>query len=240
MLNVNFVRDVVTRATAHKNSSETFMENRDYTCANPEAIMFGFPRTIQECEARFFENYDGITLKPQECEPNECCLQETFEDIKLCKEIEEQLGEDYLGCLLIDPNAPYSCDCPRIGKDFDKLLNVAFKNSTFWNTDPVSPLYRKALLSLMYAIKVDIKVAGTFKVSPGDIVTIFDDKNPDYQSDYGKLNGRWLVLAINHHIFKDRHHEMTLTLSAFGRGIRGDYFEDVTYSDTTSLERIQR
>ena len=72
------------------------------------------------------------------------------------------------------------------------------------------------------------------------VTRIYDQINPQYQTEYGKLNGRWLVLSIKHHIFKDRHHEMTLTLSAFGRGIPGDVFEDVTYSETDSLERIQR
>jgi hypothetical protein len=99
------------------------MEGRDYTCANPDAIFHGSPRTLQECEQRFFAGYTGITMKPSECEPTECCLQAAFQDIKLCNEIQTQMGGEYLGCLLIDPNAPYSCDCPRVGKDFDKLLN---------------------------------------------------------------------------------------------------------------------
>ncbi len=240
MLDLKLLQTIITRTSQYRDANEIFMEGRDYTCANPDAIFHGSPRTLQECEQRFFAGYTGITMKPSECEPTECCLQAAFQDIKLCNEIQTQMGGEYLGCLLIDPNAPYSCDCPKVGKDFDKLLNIAFKNSTFWNTDPVSPLYRKALLSLMNAIRVDIKVAGTFKISPGDIVTIYDQINPQYQTEYGKLNGRWLVLSIKHHIFKDRHHEMTLTLSAFGRGIPGDVFEDVTYSETDSLERIQR
>lgn len=240
MLDLKLLQTIITRTSQYRDANEIFMEGRDYTCANPEAIFHGSPRTIEECEHRFFAGYTGITMKPSECEPSECCLEEAFQGIKLCNEIKTQMGGEYLGCLLIDPNAPYSCDCPRVGKEFDKLLNIAFKNSTFWNTDPVSPLYRKALLSLMNAIRVDIKVAGTFKISPGDIVTIYDQKNPQYQSEYGKLNGRWLVLSIKHHIFKDRHHEMTLTLSAFGRAIPGDVFEDVTYSETASLERIER
>lgn len=240
MLDLKLLQTIITRTSQYRDANEIFMEGRDYTCANPEAIFHGAPRTIQECEQRFFAGYTGITMKPSECEPSECCLQEAFQDVKLCNEIETQLGGEYLGCLLIDPNAPYSCDCPKVGKQFHKLLNVAFKNSTFWNTDPISPLYRKALLSLMNAIKVDIKVAGTFNVSPGDVILIDDPVNPVYQTNMGKLNGKWLVLSIKHHIFKDRHHEMTLSLSAFGRAVSGGAFDNVTYSNIDSLERIQR
>lgn len=240
MLNVNFVRDVVTRATAHKNSSETFMEGKDYNCANPEAIMFGFPKTIKECEDRFFKNYDGITLKPEECEPSNCELQDLYKNIKLCEGISSELGPTYLGCLLIDPNAPYCCDCPKQGKDFYKLLNVTIKNSTFWNTDPVSPLYRRALMSLMNAVKIDITVTGRFDIKPGDIIQIEDPPNPEYQQNNSKLHGKWLVLGISHTILKDRHHEMVLSLSAFGNAINATTFADTTASNIDKLTKIER
>jgi hypothetical protein len=240
MLDVNFVRDVVTRANVYKNSSETFMEGKDYICANPKAINEGYPRTVQECEARFFENYDGITLKPEECEPSNCELQDFYKNIKLCEGISSELGASYLGCLLIDPNAPYCCDCPKQGKDFSKLLNVTIKNSTFWKTDPVTPLFRNSLMSLMNAVKVNIRVSGTFKVSPGDIIDIYDPPNPMYQGSPSKLNGKWLVTKINHTIFKDRHHEMVLTLSAFGNAVQDNNFMDTSSSTVEPLERIQR
>jgi len=217
-------------------------ENRTYGCANPESTEGYAPRTVQECESRFFS--DDATalakLKPSEDEPTDSELVSAFTDLKMCSDISRQLGDSYLGCFYNDPNSPFSCNCPKQGSNFEKIQQVAIKNSTFWNTDPVSPLYRRALLSLMDAVKIDITIAGRFDLKPGDIITITDPPNPEYQQNNSKLDGKWLILSVNHKIFKDRHHETVLTLSAFGNAIATTTFADTTVSTIDKLESIER
>jgi len=217
-------------------------ENRTYGCANPEATEGYPPTTIQECESRFFT--DDATalarLKPSQSEPTDGELVSAFTDLKMCSGIQTQLGESYLGCFYNDPNNPFSCNCPKQGSDFEKIQNVGIKNSTFWNTDPVSPLYRRALMSLMNAVKIDITVTGRFDIKPGDIIQIEDPPNPEYQQNNSKLHGKWLVLGISHTILKDRHHEMVLSLSAFGNAINATTFADTTASNIDKLTNIER
>jgi hypothetical protein len=217
-------------------------ENRTYGCANPEATEGYPPRTIEDCESRFFSDDPTALarLKPSQTEPTDGELVSAFTNLKMCSQISSQLGESYLGCFYNDPNNAFSCNCPKQGADFEKIQNVAIKQSTFWNTDPISPLYRRALLSLMNAVKIDITVAGRFDIKPGDIIQIYDPPNPEYQLNGSKLNGKWLVLGINHRIFKDRHHEMVLSLSAFGNAVGADTFADTSTSNITALESIER
>lgn len=217
-------------------------ENRTYGCANPESTEGYPPRTVQECESRFFSDDPTALarLKPSQSEPTDGELVAAFTNLKMCSGITAQLDNSYLGCFYNDPNNPFSCNCPKQGSNFDKIQNVAIKNSTFWKTDPVSPLYRRALLSLMNAVKIDITVPGRFDIKPGDIIQIEDPPNPQYQQNNSKLHGKWLVLAINHTILKDRHHEMVLSLSAFGNAVGTGVFADTTTSNIEKLENIER
>lgn len=222
---------------------ESHMEKKAYECANPYAIYGTQPRTVEECLNNFFPGWTiggGVTLqkvaklRPSKKtgsgvdpdtgqptgldfweeipEPDGCTLTCEFVKTKLCDEIAQNLDESYLGCFYEEPNAPFSCDCPNFGKNFPKLLNVALTNSTFWNTPYDAPLYRQALLSWLGAKKAEITVQGSFKVKPGSVIAI-NDPPSSYSARAGHLMGYWLVTDISHRIFKDRHHEMSLSLS---------------------------
>jgi hypothetical protein len=228
------------------NVGEIFIENKTYECANQKAIDEGFPVTVDQCMSRFFTTpSDANKLKPDavdttQTEPTNTQLNEAYKQTLMCDAIGASLGADYLGCVLSEPKLPFSCGCPKIGSKFPKLLNFAFKNSTFWKTDLRTPLYRQALLSLMNCVKVQINVAGKFAVNAGDVIYINDPKLPGFQSRDGKLNGRWLVLSVSHKIFKDRHHEMILTLSAFGNAIANSTFLNTKVSDLSVINEVQR
>jgi hypothetical protein len=219
------------------------MEAKDYICANPLAIYGSQPRSVDECLNNFFPGWTvdaGITLqlvaklRPSKKtgsgvdlqtgnptgmdfweeipEPDGCSLTCEYIQTKLCDSIANKLDESFLGCFYQEPNAPFSCDCPNFGKNFPKLLNVALVNSTFWNTPYDAPLYRAALSSWLNSKKAEITVHGSFKVKPGSLIGIIDSP-ASYAVKNGQLHGIWLVTNISHKIFKDRHHEMALTIS---------------------------
>lgn len=228
------------------NVGEIFIENKTYECANQKAIDEGFPVTVTECMSRFFPTAsDANKLKPDavdatQTEPTNSQLMEAYKQTLMCDAIGTSLGTDYLGCVLSEPRLPFSCGCPKIGTKFPKLLNFALKSSTFWKTDLRTPLYRQALKSLMNSVRIQINVAGKFAVKPGDIIFINDPKLPGFQANDGKLSGRWLVLSVSHKIFKDRHHEMILNLSAFGNAITNSKFLDTKTTDLTEITKVQR
>jgi len=235
--NVFLNKNIATTQVHINFIDEEHIEPKDYMCANPLAIYGSFPRTVSECLEKFFPGYtqnselnemlaklrpskpsissdidSDLPIYEEDSEPERCELTCAFSDTKMCDKIEERLGETFLGCYYSEPNAPFSCDCPFFGKDYAKLLTAALKNSTFWNTPFEAPLARRAFLALMNATKVQVTIDGTFKVRPGYKVNIYDIPNQYSGAQLGKLNGDWIVMAVNHKIFKDRHQETTLTL----------------------------
>ena len=198
--------------------NEKYAEHKNYKCANPGAVG-GRISTINQCEDLFFKDLDGewlpgITFRPKEPEPSDIDIDTAFKSLNGCTFLETELGYEYLGCNFSDPDAVFSCNCPIVGTKYPKLLKIATKNATFLNTDLKVPLMRGAFKTLLDAYKIKIRVTGTFRVWPGNIVEIIDPPHPEYQIADRKLNGKWLVLSMSHRIFKDRHHETTLILSA--------------------------
>lgn len=235
--NVFLNKIIATTSTKTNEIDEEHIEAKDYICANPLAIYGAPPRTISECLEKFFPGYTQdaelmhmvAKLRPskptissnpdtqmpiydEDPEPDGCTLTCAFTETKLCDDISKKIGDTFLGCLYSEPNSPFSCDCPKFGKDFPKLLTAALKNSTFWGTPFESPLARRAFIALLNTTKVQVTIDGTFDVRPGYKVNIEDIPREYSGENNGKLHGNWIVLNVNHRIFKDRHQETTLTL----------------------------
>lgn len=236
--NVFLNKVIATTAVQTNQIDEEHIEAKEYVCANPLAIYGSSPRTVPECLEKFFPGYtqnaalndmvaklrpskpsissdmsSGLPIYEEDPEPDGCTLTCAFTETKMCDDIKEKMGDTFLGCFYSEPNAPFSCDCPSFGKDFPKLLNIAIKNSTFWNTPLEAPLVRRAFLAFLNATKVKVTVDGNFSIRPGYSVFINDPGNSFSESATGKLHGNWVITAITHTIFKDRHHESTLTLA---------------------------
>lgn len=215
-------------------SAEKFIDSKEYKCANPLAAENGGPISIEQCEQLYFSGYNGITFKPQTPEPSDNDLEAAFNNLKGCSYISEMMGQDYLGCFPQDPDAFFSCDCPKIGKKFPKLLKFAVKNSTFWNTDLRTPLARASFIKLLTSFRISITVIGDFSLYPGSIIEIIDTPLLDFQFNNPKIAGNWLVLNATHTIGKDRLHETTYVLSAI---TNNKFFS--TYESTINQINIQ-
>lgn len=225
------IKNTSTSGIQAVSPAEKFIEIKEYKCANPDAIEKGGPISIAKCEELYFQNYSGVTFKPQETEPSDSQLEAAFENLKGCSFISDNMGNQYLGCFIEDPDAFFSCDCPRVGKKFPKLLKLATKNSTFWNTDLRTPMARNSFTKLLGAFKISITVNGNFRLYPGAVIEIIDTPLLGFQYNTPKLAGKWLVLNAQHTIGKDRHHETTYVLSA----IANDSFYNTLISSINEI-----
>ena len=235
-MSINKIKNLSVIGIEAITSKDKFIEVKEYKCANPEAAKNGGPDTIEQCEELYFsDTYTGITFKPELPEPTDKELEGAFADLKGCTYIKDNIGIDYLGCNFSDPDVFYSCDCPRVGKKFPKLLKFATKNSTFWNTDLRTPLARNSFTKLLSAFKVSITVNGNFRLFPGAVIEIIDTPLLNYQFSAPKLSGKWFVLSAIHSIGKDRQHETTYILSAIANE---NFFN--TLNSTINEINIQR
>jgi len=231
--NVFINKTIATTPVKTIEVDEDHMEAKDYICANPYAIYGSAPRTTTECLEKFFPGYTQnqeikelvAKLRPSKKittsgsgppdyveipEPG-CSLDFAFSAAKACDLIEYHLGKSFFGCFYADPNFPFSCNCPSIGKDFPKLLAATIKTASFWNTPLETPLVRRAFLSILNSTKIQVTIDGTFDLKPGYKVLINDP--PDVNGiKEGKMQGFWIIQNMSHKIFKDRHMETTLTL----------------------------
>ena len=162
--------------------------------------------------------------------PTETQLDSLLKKTKECDLISEHLGDEYLGCVLDDPNSPLSCNCPSIGTKFGDYLRYNRTLATFWGTPNYVPLHRRAQMSLLNTQVIKISVTGNLNLRPGQIVycdfkggRILDEQttpttNQDGRSDIfdsgtnAKFHGRWLISEINHKITGTSLHKMDLTL----------------------------
>jgi len=92
--------------------------------------------------------------------------------------------------------AAQTLNCGRlIGPYFKYYKEYSKTNSTFWNTPPKTPLYRKAQTALMGAQRIKILVHGNFKIKPGTMVNV----------DYHNFGGRWMVYKVQRVITAQKH-----------------------------------
>lgn len=232
--NIKILKSIITNPGTGFDTSDKYVEHKDYKCANPEAQDIVIT-TVDECVQKWFTSYTGITLKPEETEPTAKQIDAAFNDLKGCTFITDNMGIEYLGCNFSDPDVFYSCNCPKVGKKFPKLLKFATKNSTFWNTDLRTPLARASFVKLLTSFRISITVIGDFSLYPGSIIEIIDTPLLGFQYNNPKIAGNWLVLNATHTIGKDRLHETTYVLSAI---TNNKFFQ--TYVSTINEINIQR
>ena len=162
--------------------------------------------------------------------PSESKLDDLLKKTKECDLISEYLGEEYLGCVLDDPNSALSCNCPNIGTKFGDYLRYNRSLATFWGTPNYVPLYRRAQMSLLNTQIIKISVTGNLSLRPGQIVfcdfkggRILDEQEtPTTETDgrtdifdsgtNAKFHGRWLISEIKHKITGTSLYKMDLTL----------------------------
>jgi len=126
------------------------------------------------------------------------------------------LGTAWLGCLWGTPDAAYSCTCPEIGQFYEAYLKLRLNVATFWNTPKNTPVKRAEFLdSIKYGRKINITVAGDFKLKLGQVVQINVDgiSGFPYASYESGLNGLYYITGIKHVITNSGTHESALELT---------------------------
>jgi hypothetical protein len=199
----------------------------DYPCMNPK----GFPGTdgcpatdpLCNCPCQEIRPDKIITVKDRVTgqtlpasledfgpEPSVLELKKLKEEINECALIKEVLGEEWLGCVWDDPESPYNCNCPCVGKKFYEYMKYNRTQATFWSTPLKTPLYRNAQMTLLMTNKLRIQVPGDFKIGPGIIIKIASDSELiDVKKK--RYEGKWLVLEVEHYM-KTNAHMMVLVL----------------------------
>lgn len=139
-----------------------------------------------------------------------------------CERINSTLGSDWLGCLWGTPAAPYSCTCPDLGPNYEAYIKLRLNDASFWNTPVEAPVKRAEFIdALQYGKKLEVTVAGDFKLKVGQVVNVRVDGVSKYpylqQNPY--LNGLYYITGIKHVVTNSGTHESALSLSQ----IAGDY-----------------
>jgi hypothetical protein len=134
-----------------------------------------------------------------------------------CSEVESTLGYDWLGCLWGTPTSNLSCRCPEIGENYDSYLKLRLNNATFWNTPKETPVKRSEFLdAFKYGKKVDVTIAGDFKLKVGQVIYL----NANYSSGYvndpnnvSDISGNYYITGLKHVVSNSGTHETSLSLS---------------------------
>jgi hypothetical protein len=133
-----------------------------------------------------------------------------------CDEIQSSLGPSWLGCLWGSPQATFSCTCPQVGDNFEAYLKHRLNVATFWKTPITAPVDRRKFLdAFKYQSKVDLTLAGDFKLRPGDVLEIQVDRatRTPYNSNSSIFSGLYFVLSVKHVVNAGGTHEMAVSVS---------------------------
>lgn len=212
-------------------ASNPLSSKSEYLCANAELTrgLTSQPQSLSECFAKF-PNIATIATQlgvsstpwtgpaiPSGAVPAifDPLLGVTSEE---CEKVSTTLGSSWLGCLWGSPMAPFSCTCPDIGANYLNYLKLRLSVATFWNTPIYVPPQRNEFLdSLQHSKKIDINVAGTFDVKPGNIIQLRVNNMSSYPSELAGtesiLNDKYYVLAVKHTITNTGVHETLITAS---------------------------
>ena len=96
----------------------------------------------------------------------------------------------------LPPYTPASYD--ECGDSFKNYMEYSKTNSTFWNTPPKTPLYRRAQTALLSYHRIKILVHGNFNIKPGKLIKI---KYPIGENDnikQSRYDGLWMVYKVTH------------------------------------------
>jgi hypothetical protein len=190
---------------------------QQFTCANPKGKI-----SNKQCpESNPYCNCPAQEHMPDEKEPTYLELYQLYNELKECDLIQEHLGEDYLGCVWIDPNNPCSCNCPEIGKKFAEYLEYTRTYATYWDTPKNTPLLRNALMSQFLSQQVTIGIIPNDNIKIGDMIKlvhtklITSEEEGAYKDDNPskRFNGYWIVSEIRHKFTKESVQTMQLILN---------------------------
>jgi hypothetical protein len=200
---------------------------KDYPCSNPN----GFPGTNGCPQSDPLCNCPCQELRPDKItkikdrltgamipaltadfgpEPTSMELKKLKDETNECKLIEKVLGKEWLGCVWDDPESPYNCNCPCVGKYFYDYMKYNRTQSTFWSTPLKTPLFRNAQMNLLMVNEIQITVPGDLSVKTGQII-LLDGSAEITDSTKKRYNGKWLVMKIDHNM-NTGEHQMKLTL----------------------------
>ena len=181
-------------------------DNRNYAVITSAGDLLDKFDTYEEAE----EYVAGLDPTP---EPTDDELEELLEQSKYCQLIEENLGEEYLGCDWDDPDSTTSCSCPKIGEKYKEWKKYSRTYSTFWNTPKQTPLLRNAQMTLLTAQKAEAVVQGDLSIRPGAIINMeVSQESVEGDSRLKSSSGRWMVAEIEHLLLGANSHGMKLTL----------------------------
>jgi len=190
---------------------------QQFTCANPNGLVSG-----KECpEDNPYCNCPAQEHIPEEREPTYLELYQLYNELKECELIKEYLGEDYLGCIWIDPNNPCSCNCPEIGKKFSEYLEYTKTYATYWDTPKNTPLIRNALISQFMSQQISIGIIPNDNIKVGDMIRLVhkklitkeEDGAISDDNDSKRFDGLWIVSEIRHRFTKESSQTMQLVLN---------------------------
>tara|TARA_R110000824_G_scaffold25365_1_gene88439 strand:- start:4546 stop:5268 length:723 start_codon:yes stop_codon:yes gene_type:complete len=173
-----------------------------YPCANPDGSVDN-----SDCPADDpLCNCPCQELKPSavEQEPTDNEIQEKLDAVKECDLIEDVLGEEWQGCIWSNPDHPSSCNCPCVGSKFKDYIEYNRTYATYWDTPPVTPLWRNAQMMLLGSQKAVIILNGDLTLRPGTIINI-SNIIPQAKDRERRSSGKWLVEEINHTMTNNVH-----------------------------------
>ena len=152
---------------------------------------------------------------PEEREPSYLELYQLYNELRECDLIEKHLGEEYLGCVWIDPNNPCSCNCPEIGKKFPEYLEYTKTYATYWDTPKDTPLIRNAQIAQFMSQQVTISVAPNRNIKIGDLIKIVHKKliEDEIRGDAKRFDGYWMVTEVRHIFTEESSQHMQLVLN---------------------------
>jgi hypothetical protein len=153
--------------------------------------------------------------KPTQPEPSYLDLFCKWQELKECDLIKSVLGEEYLGCVWSDPNAPCSCICPCQNSKFKEYLEYNRTYATFWDTPERTPLNRLAQIIQMSAQEMEIIVPYTSLPKVGKVINIkhYGAISPSLPKQEKNTHGKWLITGIQYRFYKDNNAVMVLTLN---------------------------
>jgi len=113
-------------------------------------------------------------------------------------------------------------DQKLIGEYFKYYLEYSKTNATFWNTPPETPLLRQAQSNLLLYQRIKILVNGSFKIKPGNIISIAYPTGEHPVIKNSRFAGNWMVYKVKR-IINAQRHSMYLFLMRDGLNENPDY-----------------
>jgi len=174
----------------------------------------------------------GVFGTASDQEPTDEEIQEKLDAVKECDLIEDVLGSEWQGCVWSNPDHPSSCNCPCVGSKFKDYIEYNRTYATYWDTPPITPLWRNAQMMLLGSQKAIIVINGDLTLRPGTVIKI-SNIIPQAEDRERRSSGMWLISEINHTI-SDNEHRMIVSLTRDSSPIDPNTSEELGFWDSIS------